>query len=207
MNRTELIESIARWLNRSDLYDEIPTFIANAEARFKREHRVRKLQDYGSFTISQDNEDLPSDLQSVDSWYHDGPDYFHRIEVLSADVLGNLKEIYGVAGAPRYAAIVDGKARFAPVPDESFQTKLTYFRTIEPLTDATPSNWLLEEHPDVYLYASLLESAPFLKNDERIEMWNAILEQRLTELDAATRRMQHPERIADVDPRITRSRP
>ena len=35
-------------------------------------------------------------------------------------------------------------------------------------------NWLTEYAPDVLLYASLLEALPFLKNDERVQMWQGM---------------------------------
>jgi len=35
-------------------------------------------------------------------------------------------------------------------------------------------NWLTEYAPDVLLYASLLEATPFLKNDERVQMWQGM---------------------------------
>ena len=41
------------------------------------------------------------------------------------------------------------------------------------LTDLAPTNWLLTKHPDVYLYGALLESAPYTKEDERINVWGA----------------------------------
>ena len=42
------------------------------------------------------------------------------------------------------------------------------------LGDDFQSNWLTEYAPEVLLYASLLEATPFLKNDERVQMWQAL---------------------------------
>jgi hypothetical protein len=39
------------------------------------------------------------------------------------------------------------------------------------LDDTNQSNWLTEYAPQLLLYASLLEATPFLKNDERIGVW------------------------------------
>jgi hypothetical protein len=51
----------------------------------------------------------------------------------------------------------------------------------EPVTDSD-TNWLLTQHPDLYLYAALVESAPYLKDDERIALWRAELDRRIAEV-------------------------
>jgi hypothetical protein len=40
-----------------------------------------------------------------------------------------------------------------------------------PLSSSVPCNWLLRSHPDAYLYGSLMQAAPFLRDDERIPVW------------------------------------
>ena len=47
---------------------------------------------------------------------------------------------------------------------------MVYRRTIPPLA-SNDSNWLLMLAPDLYLYGALLESAPYLKEDGRIQTW------------------------------------
>jgi hypothetical protein len=54
---------------------------------------------------------------------------------------------------------------------------MVYWQTITALLAST--NWLVENHPDVYLYATLMEAAPYLKADPRIEVWKGFLEEAL----------------------------
>jgi len=42
------------------------------------------------------------------------------------------------------------------------------------LSDSTTTNWLLEYYPDAYLYGSLVHSAPYLKEDARLQTWAAL---------------------------------
>lgn len=202
-----LQSAVADWLNRDDMTAVIPQFIANAEARFKRDLRVRKLQNAGTLVISADDQALASDLMAVEGWYLDGPTYFHRIQMVGAEALGELKTVWGSTGAPRYAALIAGSARFAPVPDASYETKLTYWRKIVSLSDQNVNNWLLEEHPDLYLYATLVEAAPYLQDDTRVATWQDQLDKRLAELDARTSAEQFPAQPQADDQRYTRTRP
>jgi hypothetical protein len=68
---------------------------------------------------------------------------------------------------------------------------LHYFADIEPLSDSNTSNWLLEDAPDIYLYASLLEAEPFIKNDERIAVWSQALETAIKDLHDNDRNGQY----------------
>ena len=44
-NYTELNTAVANWLDRDDLTDRIPEFIALAEARFNRLLRIRAMEE------------------------------------------------------------------------------------------------------------------------------------------------------------------
>ena len=35
------------------------------------------------------------------------------------------------------------------------------------------TNWVLTSHPDVYLFGSLYQAAPYLKDDERVPVWES----------------------------------
>jgi hypothetical protein len=45
------------------------------------------------------------------------------------------------------------------------------------------TNWLLTNHPDVYLYGSLVHTAPYLKDDARIALWAGLLAQAMGEIE------------------------
>lgn len=186
-----LLAAVTDWLNRSDLTEAAKTFVQLAEQRFRRDERCRKLQDRGAFSISADAAALPSDFLALQSWYHDGGTYFGPIEIVGADELGTLKGRHGATGVPRHAAIVDGTALFAPAPDATYSTRMIYWRKIEALSASNPTNWLLEEHPDLYLYGALVHSGSYLKDappqeiDPRMEM-----ESILNEISRATWQQQ-----------------
>ena len=59
---------------------------------------------------------------------------------------------------------------------------MTYWRKINNLSATITTNWLLDEAPDIYLYGCLLESAPYLKDDERLGTWMSLYESRVEKL-------------------------
>lgn len=58
-----------------------------------------------------------------------------------------------------------------PTPDAAYPITLAYVARIPALSDANPTNWVLQQAPQMYLYASLLEAEPFLANDARAALW------------------------------------
>jgi len=48
---------------------------------------------------------------------------------------------------------------------------LNYYSVIEPLSEYAPTNVLIERLPQLFLYATLLETASYLREDERLETW------------------------------------
>jgi hypothetical protein len=182
--------ALANLLGRGDLTSHIPGFIQDLEAELKDDERVRKHADRGTLNVSGDGVLLPTDMMELESWYHDNDTYRGAIETVGVDAIPQLKQQYGATGVPLYAAIVDGRARFAPTPDATYATKMTYWRTITALSDANTTNWLLLDRPDIYKYGAARFSAPFLKEDERLPTWDALYQRALDQLSDATQRAQ-----------------
>lgn len=178
---------LASHLIRSGMDDAIAAAIAMAEADFKRDFRVRKLTNRGTVQISAESVTLPSDLMQIESWYHDGTAYYGPIEIVDVNALSDLKRQYGASGAPLFAAIVEkGKARTVPVADTTYNTRMVYWRTIVPLSDSQTTNWLLTSHPDIYVYAALKHLAPYLKDDDRLPLFDTILQRAYDSLEQDT---------------------
>jgi hypothetical protein len=83
---------------------------------------------------------------------------------------------------PRYYTIAGSKFYFSPAPDTGYQARLRYRSRLSKLAEVG-TNWLLEEHPDAYLYGALAQTAPFLKDDERLPMWLARFDQLIDEIN------------------------
>jgi hypothetical protein len=59
----------------------------------------------------------------------------------------------------------------APTPDQNYPFEILYYELPPLLDDSVQTNWITEYAPQLLLYATLVEATPFLKNDERIPVW------------------------------------
>jgi hypothetical protein len=86
-----------------------------------------------------------------------------------------------------------------PTPDAAYPIEIAYYELSQLLDDTNQTNWLTENAPDVLLYASLLETAPFLENNDKIEMWQ-------TMYDRAAKGYQAQDKGRMTDRAMTRSK-
>jgi hypothetical protein len=62
----------------------------------------------------------------------------------------------------------------APTPDAEYPLEILYYQLPPLLDEEHETNWLTENAPEILLYGTLLEATPFLKNDERIAVWQGM---------------------------------
>lgn len=182
---TELKASIADWLNRTDLTSVVPDFIALAEAQIERTLRTRQMIVRATASIDTEYSAVPADfLETKSIKLNTNP--VTALVFESIDALDSLKSTtYISPGRPGYFGIVGGQIRVLPVPDSTYTAELIYYAKLSKLSGTNANNWLLTQAPDVYLYGSLMQAAPYLKDDSRIPVWAAIYTRGLEELQIA----------------------
>jgi hypothetical protein len=60
-----------------------------------------------------------------------------------------------------------------PTPAAGYSYEVLYYQRVQPLDSANQSNWFTQYAPQALLYGTLLQAMPFLKNDERMPMWQS----------------------------------
>ncbi len=176
---------IATYTVRDDLADVIPTFIALAEARLQRELPVAEREAETISTISSTEIVLPSDFAGVRT-IHLETDPITILEPMGLDALHRLG---GGSGKPAFYAIVSGVGlTVRPEPDQDYVFNLNYYQRIPALSDSNPSNWLIEDHPDAYLAASLVEAFAFLMDEQRATFWEARTQGAIAAIRSASNR-------------------
>lgn len=76
-------------------------------------------------------------------------------------------------GTPKYYAS-DYNYNFwfiTPTPDQKYPYEILYYETPQLIDSVNSTNFLTGSIPEVLLYATLLETASYLKDDERISVW------------------------------------
>jgi hypothetical protein len=76
-------------------------------------------------------------------------------------------QVSDTAGSPRYFAVTGSQVVCWP---EAGSIQGTYYEVIPDLA-TNSTNWLLTRHPDLYLFASLVEAALYMQDDSRIPLW------------------------------------
>jgi len=64
---------------------------------------------------------------------------------------------------------------FGPFPDSGYVVTLVYYA--RPATLSTSVNTLFTNYPGLFLFAALAETAPFLKDDKRVALWEGKYQQ------------------------------
>ena len=171
---SELKSSVANWLNRSDLTDEIADdFIKLTEADFNAKLRIRPMEQIDTITIDSETETVPTGFIAVRSFYILSSSTKFPLEYITPH---NMFEIRGGSrsGRPRsYTIESDNETetfRFGPSPDTSYTGYLSYYKAISALSVSNTSNWMLANHPAVYLYGSLYHAANFLGGIDQTQL-------------------------------------
>ena len=182
---TELKSSIADWLNRSDLTTVIPDFISLAEAQIERTLRARQMIVRANASFDAQYGAVPSDFLETKSLKLTSTNPQTPLSFLSIDALDNEMTKHTASGKPKFFGVVGGQFRIVPTPDSNYTTELTYYAKLTKLSSSVASNWLLSSSPDIYLYGSLLQAAPYLQDDARIQTWATLYERALNDSQTA----------------------
>jgi len=165
---SELKTAVANWINRDDLTTVIPDFISLAEARIARDLRHWKHGKRVTTDVDERYENLPNDFIEIRQIQHTAGG---AISSISSVEMEKLRGASDVAGKPKYTRLTADQIEFYPTPDTSYNISMLYYGRIPALSDAEPDNWLLRDAPDVFLYGALLQSAPYLVDDARVQVW------------------------------------
>ena len=188
----QLKDAVGNWLDRTDLDDRIPEFIELAEANFNRVIRQPDMiTKNDSFSIAGRYTTLPTDTLEIVRIVLDLTPVI-VLEYMTPEELSERRITLTGTGKPDYFTTIGGSANQLEVlrsPDDTYTASIIYYTRIPALADGT--NWLLTNHPDIYLFGALVEAEPYLKNDERMPMWTSRLDKALNDLRLQGQRERH----------------
>lgn len=176
---SELQTAVANWLHRSDLTSIIPDLIMLGENRIFRELRCRDMESALSVTFTSGVAAVPSDYLELKFAYLDGTPV-SPLKRSSASAIYTRYPLRSPSGKPSEIAREGSNFIFGPYPDGTYTLKGIYYA--EP-TSVTTSDTFLAIHPDLFLFAALSESAPYIKEDARITLWEGKYQNILNQLN------------------------
>ena len=199
----ELQAAAANWLVRADLTARIPEFITLAEVRLNRSLRARRaeVEQALSATIGSRSIALPAGFAEPLALWIVRPD---GARCALRFVEPSLLALVSLRGEPAVWSIDAANLVFERVCDQAYGFTLRMLAKFQ-LSDATPTNALLADAPDAYLFATLCEAAPFLRDAELAQAYESKLEQAIADLNAKDARSRAPKalRTETPHPRLT----
>ena len=193
-NYTDLQTTIADFLNRDDLTAVIPTFIQLAETDFNRSIRHWQMETRVSGQQSPGDEyaQVPADwLETIRM--HVTDQGTSSIELISRAAMADVraKNEDNSTITTYWYTHADGQFQFYPTPSGTMNFELLYYAKIPNLSGTVATNWLLSDAPDVYLYGSLLHSAPYLAEDARVAVWAQMYSAAVQKVNAASEQARY----------------
>tara|TARA_R110000822_G_scaffold18041_1_gene59898 strand:+ start:109 stop:744 length:636 start_codon:yes stop_codon:yes gene_type:complete len=197
MTYDSLVEDIQQYLERTDdaTIAQIPRFIMLAEQVI-----ASQIKFLGNLTVNTSN-------MVISTATIDKPARWHKTVSMNVTVSGKRQPVFlrkyeylreyapdpSVQGVPKFYADYDYTHWLvAPTPDTAYDYEVLYYERVQPLDSSNQSNWFTTYAPQAMLYGSLLQAMPFLKNDERIAMW-----QQQYDLIINTLKSEDVQRIGD----------
>lgn len=187
----DLQTSIAGYLARSDLTSQIPDFIRLSELRLRRDLRIRQmLKSVTTATVAADNTvELPSDFLEVRDLFIVG-NPVQPLTYYSPSAFNRNARTWEI-GKPRDYTVLANDFQLAPIPDTVYTVQMLYFAAPTFLSDTNTSNVFLANTPDALLYGALLEAAPWLMDDARLNTWGSLFDRAMSSITRSDQQGQY----------------
>lgn len=183
----QLKTSVDAWLVRDDVAvsgSDWPQILLNAESEIALEYRFVVQEATVTLTFDGRSQDLPADFLEVRNPFID--DNIRRFEyktpqairesaewengrvATSYTIEGGGKDV-GSSGDDRVAVTIAGPASASNTLD----VDVNYYRRFPALVNDPDTNWLLQNHFNVYLFESLFQAAIYIQEGELTDKYLA----------------------------------
>ena len=191
-----LKSAVADWLDRDDMGDAIETMIGLCEARFYRdpEIRLRAMEAAFSDTIASGVVAVPSGYLNWKYLYVDGTPV-QVLEIRNPDWIYATYPTRSSSAKPQYIAREGDNFIFGPYPDSGYPIKGIYYQKLTALSTSNETNWFTDNAPDFLLYGTLVHSAPYIKDDPRIQVWEMAYQMARAEVVDQEKQEEYPRNM------------
>jgi len=198
-NFAELKTAIADWMARSDVSGSAADFIALAEGRLNRELNPVETDATLTGTIDSRRIDISSLslVAPIALFLVDGDE----IELTQRS--DGSFPYDDTSGEPSLWALDGTNIDFDRPLDEAYSFRFRYWGRFA-LSDSATTNWLLTNHPDIYLAASIVWGGAYIEDMTKIAFYKGILDEAIPSVRNVLARKKRG--VLTVDPALQASR-
>jgi hypothetical protein len=195
-----LLAAAAAWIDRADMADVLPLCVGFATSRFNELLRVNAMvrRSRTTVTVPAEYVDLPDDFLELKSAVPVSSPPSPPLTLLTLDQL-KMAEYERASRfptpptVPAYFCIVGNEIAVGPssalgTGGGTYSLDIVYYGAIPELSPASPTNWLIQRKPLLYLAQTLVETAPYLRDDDRVAVWQTMADRSIGELIAQDNR-------------------
>ena len=192
-NYAQLKSAIADWMERGDLADRTSDFIALAESRLNRLVRFRALETDQPLTAVAGSRfvALPATFREPVALWREAATGREPVRFVEAGAL----PVAAGRGPPTRWTIDGGQLAFERPCDQAYALSLRMLGRLA-LGDDAPTNPVLADYPDLYLFGGLVEAAPYLRDAELLSLFAVRFEAALAEARAKESRSRGLTRLS-----------
>lgn len=187
----ELRAAVASWLNRGDVTAQIPDFIALCESDINTQFDIRSIESDQTLapTVGSRFAPLPAGFREPQNlwlqWPSSGGRQALRLippELMTISTVNSIPSAYGIDGS--------NIAFNCPISSTGDYSLILRMMGGVALSDSGPTNLILTNYPDVYLYGTLKAAAAFLRDSDGLAMWAALYASALNSAKAKENRVK-----------------
>lgn len=193
----ELKTAVATRSHRDDQTDNIPDFILVAESRIANDVRCRAQETRSTATINTEYFDIPTNFLAIrDIAINSDP--IQPLTYLSPKTLSE-KFPSSTTGKPEYYTIIGDEFQVKPVPSTDYTIEISYFARFDAFSADSDTNWLLTNHPQIYLFGALVELFSFIEDDATTAKYESMYQRSVAALNESERYAKYGNQLT---PRI-----
>lgn len=174
-----LTTAVQAYLERTDqrVIENIPLFIMLGERRVARDLKILGLKVFITDPLIVNNQELVKPTRWLNNSTFNigtGTGFNTRVQIEQRSY--EFCRMYWpdptqVAQPKYYCDYNYNSWLIVPTPDQAYPYEIAYYETPQLIDNTVSTNFLTTNAPEVLLYATLLETASFLKDDERVPVW------------------------------------
>ena len=167
-----LLSAVPRWLHRTDLGEFMADFVMLAENRINGDLRAQLQEAVATLTVPEGGQSitLPLSILSVKTLAISGG---RPLGYLSPAQFNTEYSRGTGGGMPVHYTQIGGQLYLGPAPSEAVTLSAMVRSTVPTLADSAGTNWLIEQHPEAYLAATMCEALTHIRDLPNLQAWEA----------------------------------